>query len=68
MVLMNYEETDLLEHSKGHFQGRKYVKVWLIFTYLSLLISGNDMLPKCIAVCSFSWVIPDLFPNFNGVD
>ena len=51
-----------LNHSKGHWQGQ----VWLIFTYFSILISSIEVLPKCIASCSFSEVILVLFSNFNG--
>ena len=64
---MNCEEKDLIEHSKGHCQGQ-IGPVWLIFTYLSILISSIEVLPKCIASCSFSEVILVLFSNFNGVD
>ena len=56
-----------LNHSKGHSQGQKG-QVWLIFTYFSILISSIEVLPKCIASCSFSEVIIVLFSNFNGVD
>ena len=49
---------------KGHCQGQ----VWLIFTYFFKLISSIELLPKCIASCSFSEVILVLFLNFNGVD
>ena len=45
-----------LNHSKGHCQGQKG-PVWFIFTYLCILISSIEMLPKCIASCSFSDVI-----------
>ena len=41
-----------LKHSKSHFQCRK-CQVWLIFTYLSILISGIGVLPKCIASWSY---------------
>ena len=34
-----------LNHSKGHCQGQKG-QVWLIFTYFSILISSNEVLPK----------------------
>ena len=61
---MNCEETDLIE---THFHGQTG-QVWLIFTYLSILISSIEVLPKCIASCSFSEVILVLFSNFNGVD
>ena len=57
----------LLNHSKGHCQGQKG-QVWLIFTYFSILISSNEVLPKCIASYSFTEVILVLFSNFNGVD
>ena len=57
----------LLNHSKGHSQGQKG-QVWLIFTYLSILICSPEVLPKCIVLCSFSGVILVLFSNFNGVD
>ena len=56
-----------LNHSKGHCQGQK-CQVWLIFTYFSILISSIEVLPKCIASCSFSEVILVLFSNLNGVD
>ena len=36
--------------------------------HIFLLISSNEVLPKCIASCSFSEVILVLFSNFNGVD
>ena len=52
---------------KGHCQGQKG-QVWLIFTYFFKLISSIELLPKCIASCSFSEVILVLFLNFNGVD
>ena len=55
-----------LNHSKGHCQGQK-CQVWLIFTHLTILISSIEVLPKCIASCSFSEVILVLFSNFNGV-
>ena len=65
---MNCEEKDLIESlCKGHCQGQKG-PVWLIFTYFSILISSNEVLPKCIASYSFSEVILVLFSNFNGVD
>ena len=67
MVAMNGEETDLLNNSKGHCPGQKG-QVWLIFTYFCILISSIEVLPKCIASCSFSEVILVLFSNFNGVD
>ena len=38
---------------------------WLIFTYLSILISSIEVLPPS---CSLSEVILLLFSNFNGVD
>ena len=56
-----------LNHSKGHCQGQKG-QVWLILTYLFILISSIEVLTKCIASCSFSEVILVLFPNFNCVD
>ena len=55
-----------LNYSKGHCQGQK-CQVWLIFTHFSILISSIEVLPKCIASCSFSEVILVLFSNFNGV-
>ena len=55
-----------LNHSKGNFKGEKG-QVWLIFTYLSILISSIEVLPKCIASCSFSEVIRVLFSNCNDV-
>ena len=55
-----------LNHSKGHCQGQKG-HIWLIFTHFSVLISSIEVLPKCIASCSFSEVILVLFSNFNGV-
>ena len=55
-----------LNHSKGHCHGQKG-HVWLIFTHFSVLISSIEVLPKCIASCSFSEVILVLFSNFNGV-
>ena len=66
MVATNCEEKDFIE-SKGHCQGQKG-QVWLIFTYVSILISSIEVLPKCIASCSFSEVILVLFSNFNSVD
>ena len=56
-----------LNHSEGHCQGQKG-QVWLIFTHFSVIISSIEVLPKCIASCSFSEVILVLFSNFNGVD
>ena len=55
---MNCEEKDLMGYfdSKGHCQGQKG-PVWLIFTYFSILISSIEVLPKCIASCSFAEVI-----------
>ena len=53
-------------HSKGHCQGQKG-HVWLIFTHFSILISSIEVLPKCIASCSFSEMILVLFSHFNGV-
>ena len=38
------------------------------FTCFSILINSIEVLPKCIASCSFSEVILVLFSNFNGVD
>ena len=67
MVTTNCEEKDLIESLPGHCQGQKG-HVWLIFTYFSVLISSNEVLPKCIVSCSFSEVILVLFSNFNGVD
>ena len=32
-----------------------------MFTYFSILISGIEVMPKCIALCSFSEVILVLF-------
>ena len=55
-----------LNHSKGHCQGQKG-HIWLIFRHFSILISSIEVLPKCIASCSFSEVILVLFSNFNGV-
>ena len=52
MVTTNCEERDLIDHSKGHCQGQKG-HVWLIFTHFSILISSIEVLPKCIASCSF---------------
>ena len=43
-------------------------QVWLIFTYFSIFICSPEVLPKCIASCSFSEVILVLFLNINGVD
>ena len=58
---MNCEEKDLIESLyKGHCQGQKG-QVWLIFTYFSILISSNEVLPKCIASYRFSEVILVLF-------
>ena len=37
-------------------------------THFSILISSNEVLPKCIASYSFSEVILALFSNCNGVD
>ena len=48
------------------FQGRKD-QVWLIFTYISILIRGIEVLPKCIAPFNFSDVILVLFSNCKGV-
>ena len=56
-----------LNHSKGHCQGQKG-PVWLIFPYFYILINSIEVLPKCIASCSFSEVILVLFSNFNDVD
>ena len=56
-----------LNRSKGHYQDQKG-QVWLIFTYFSILVRSIEVLPKCIASCSFSEVILLLFSNFNGVD
>ena len=64
---MNWEEQDLLNHSKGHYKCQKG-QVWLIVTYFSILISSIEVLPKCIASFSFSEVILVLFSDFNGVD
>ena len=63
---MNCEEKDLIESSKGHCQGQKG-QVWFIFTYLCILISSIEVLPKCITSYSFSEVILVLFSNCNGV-
>ena len=48
---------------KGHCQGQKG-HVWLIFTHFSILIISIEVLPKCIASCSFSEVILVLFSNW----
>ena len=53
--------------SKGHCQRQKS-QVCLMFTYFSILISSIEVLPKCIASCSFSDAILVLFSTFNGVD
>ena len=60
MMLMNCKETDLMNRSKGHFQGRKD-QVWLISIYFCILISVIELLPKCIASFSLSMVIIVLF-------
>ena len=64
---MNWEEKDLIESLQRSLP-RSENQVWLIFTYLSILISSIEVLPKCIASCSYSEVILVLFSNFNGVD
>ena len=55
-----------LNYSKCHCQGQKG-QVWLILTYFSILMCSHEVLPKCIASCSFSEVILVLFSNINGV-
>ena len=62
-----WSEEIWLNPSKGHCQGQKG-QVWLIVTYFSILISSIEVLPKCIAPCSFSEVILVLFSNIKGVD
>ena len=52
---MNRKEKDLIESLKRLFS--KVRKV-----------SSIEVLPKCIASCSFTEVIPVLFSNCNGFD
>ena len=68
MESINWEEKDLIDSLyKGHCQGQK-CQIFLIFTHFSILISSIEVLPKCIASCSFSEVILVLFSYFNCVD
>ena len=55
IVLTNCEETVMIESLLRSFSRSE--KVWLIFTYFSMLISGIEMLAKCIAWFSFQRVI-----------
>ena len=66
-MTINCEERDLIESLKRLLL-RSESQVWLIFTYLSILISSIEVQPKYIASCSFSEVIMALFSNVNGVD
>ena len=60
MVLMNCEETHLIESfSRSERSGLANFHIFL---------SRKEVMPKCIASCSFSEVILVLFSHFNGVD
>ena len=67
MVKMNWDKKDLIKSLQRSLP-RPEGQVWLVFTYISILIRSIEVLPKCIASCSFSEVIIVLFSNFNGVD
>ena len=57
-----------LNPSKGHsILPRSETSRLAHFSHFSILISSIEVLPKCIASCSFSEVILVLFSNFNGV-
>ena len=57
-----------LNHSKGHYQGRKGPGSFSHNYFSILKKSSIEVLPKCIASCSFSEVILVLSSNFNCVD